>query len=168
MFPNARATEIRTTSPATALYNCVAWAVRCENRIIWPDEEKIHAWPTNLPREDSSDNFLAFFRMCHFTDTDNNFDEAGMEYIAIYTKDKIVTHIARTTDSDLYRNKWKWTSKLGSEADIHHVDLTTIENETYGRAAYFMKRRYSPMPPPLPLLDPPAPRLVRPDGSRLL
>lgn len=166
-FPNARAAEIELTSPATEVYNCVAWAVRCEDRPIWPDEEGQLAWPSSLPREDSLANFLTFFRMCGFVHAGNSVDDPEMEYIALYTREGYVSHVARTTDNERYRSRLKWTSKLGSLADVHHLNAATIENESYGQATHFMRRPYRTVPPRLPLMEPPPPRLIRPDGSRL-
>jgi hypothetical protein len=57
----------------------------------------------------------------------------GVEKVALYAKDGVVTHAARQL-----ADGW-WTSKLGSNIDMRHR-LDAVEGPTYGRVVQCLAR----------------------------
>lgn len=164
-FPNKiESVNFHTTSPATADYNCIAWAASIDSRVIWPDEDEQLGWPPNLPRVETLDAFIQFFGLLGYTDCANGSAEDGIEKVAIYMRDGKVTHAARQKTSGL------WTSKMGPGVDADHSDPLVLANGIYGTPVHFMRRQRG-VGLPLPELHPPPaapPLLLNAAGAPLL
>ena len=52
-FPNLRNSGYSITSPATAEYNCIAWASGDTGAWWWPDPMNLYYWPPAIPRENT-------------------------------------------------------------------------------------------------------------------
>jgi hypothetical protein len=144
----------------TPRYNCLAWAVSRDAANIWPDPDT--AWPVVLPRDESVEGIAAFFQLVGFQDCQNSNFEPGFEKVAIYAREKLVTHVARQLE------KGQWTSKLGALADVRHTTLQVLEGGadvafSFGSVVKVMRRRVTGTPPPLPEMRPRIPTIVRPE-----
>lgn len=138
------------TSGQTNLYNCLSWAVGVSNRWIWPDEYETGAWPPQLPRNETLENFRRFFELCGFVNCENGDLNCQLEKIAIYTDDdNNVCHVARQLQDG------KWTSKLGVSVDISHLTDLLICGRKYPYVSAYMARALTGEPPRLPDLAPP-------------
>lgn len=160
-FPNRTDNNSKPTSPATAEYNCVAWAAHDQRNYIWPDARQQFAWPPNLPRIDSVPSIRFFFESIGFSVCLDGRLEAGFEKVAIYADGNGPQHVARQLRSGI------WTSKLGPAADIEHTTVNVLESGPYGNVVLYMKRR-SNGPPTLPPLHPPPAKLITPGGDPLV
>ena len=134
--------------------------------MIWPDEDEQFGWPSDIPREETVKAFELFFSKMGFVRTQNAELEQGYEKVAIYARDATATHVARQILQKPYVGCW--TSKLGSEVDIRHATINSIEGIAYGSVALILKRKYDGRPPSIPELFPPPPKLVSPLGKTLL
>ncbi len=151
------------TSDATPLYNCVSWALHCNDRVIWPDERDQWGWPPAVQRNETPQAFREFFELMDFHVCQGSAFEQGFEKIAIYAKDGAVQHVSRQLRTGV------WTSKMGAGADGDHPTLDELcpdFNEAI--VALYMRRRDTGRPPALPPLHPPPPRLITPDGGPLI
>ena len=52
-FPHLAEQGYDETSPATPLYNCIAWAVGETDAWWWPTPEAVCYWPPGAPREET-------------------------------------------------------------------------------------------------------------------
>jgi hypothetical protein len=161
VFPSAPRGAIRVTSPATAEYNCVAWAACSTRYVIWPDEDEQYSWPPTLPREETIAALAAFFVLVGYEQCPDPAFQMGYTKIAIYERDGGPTHVARQGAQG------RWTSKLGGEADIEHR-LPDDLSDVYGRPVFFMRRADDGRIHKLPPLHPPPPRLITVGGARLM
>ena len=133
-YPNL--VNYRVTSQATENYNCVAWALKQEDVVWWPDpwEPPLYRWPDDIPRSDTLPSFLAFFKALNFTECGSSTHEEGFIKIAIYTNDNCVTHVARLCSNG------KWTSKLGGDEDIEHT-LEELVGPWSGQPICYLKKK---------------------------
>ena len=156
-FPNKiEGVNFKTTSPVDENYNCIAWAAATEvNRVIWPDDQDLLAWPPTIPRDESLNSFIAFFGLLGFSVCNSGEHVSGLEKIAIYMRDGKVKHACRQKSDGV------WTSKLGPGVDADHLTPNVLADGSYGVIVQFMYRPDGP-PPKLPDLYPP------PAGPRLL
>ncbi len=150
LFPMA-GRSIKFTSGATDKYNCIAWALHLDQRVVWPDEDQQMAWPPNIAREETVEAFSQFLLLVGFEQISNCAFEPGYEKVALYVHDGLVQHAARSCPDG------SWTSKLGSGVDISHPTPETIAAGLYGwPVRYFRRPGFAP--PILPDLHPlPAP-----------
>lgn len=122
------------TSPATAEYNCIAWAAEDTSACWWPDPSYIYFWPPNLPREETVETFMRAYETLGYIYCDSADYEDGFEKIAIFIhSDGKPKHAAKQLTSG------SWTSKLGQAEDIEHA-LDGVAGSIYGRVAAIMKR----------------------------
>ena len=135
VFPRLRVTGYNVTSPATAEYNCIAWAASENDCWWWPDPSGSAYWPEHSPREATLDAFLATFSALGFETCSSEILEPGVEKIAIYVNSQgEPTHISRQLSSG------RWTSKLGKSEDIEH-DFNGLDNSAvYGSVARILRR----------------------------
>lgn len=163
LFPNIFG-RWQNTSPFNCEYNCIGHAIQTDKYFIWPDARNLYAWPESLPRNESLDNFIEFFRRAGFSRCATTNIISGIEKIAIYAKSDLVKHAARQLPGHD-----KWTSKLSDGIDIMHDTAEVLEQGTYGNIAAVMYRIDTGAPPVLPgdMWPPPA-RLIRPDGMPLV
>jgi hypothetical protein len=159
LFPNAVLDDnCRITSPQTDDYNCIAWSIHVNDMDIWPgDILSYKVWPINLPREETVENFIEFYKLCGFELCDHPQLENGWEKVALYLKNGIPQHAARQIAVG------HWESKLGTDADVQHLNLEVYESDVYGRAQVFFKRRVRPQGYVLPELVPKKiPKIIMP------
>lgn len=135
-FPNLASSEYKLTSPDTIDYNCVAWAAEDDQTWWWPDAQNTHYWPPGVPREETLEAFKQAFQTIGYQVCEGDALEEGFQKIAIYTdSNNVPKHVARQLSSG------KWTSKLGSDEDIEHVNLQGLAGQPgYGEVTCFMKR----------------------------
>ena len=150
-----------TTSGQTSLYNCIAYSVWNEFTYIWPDPDEEYAWPPTIPRNDSIEAFLEFYRLCGFEQCVDIVPEPGHEKIIIYELNGRVAHAARQL------NDRQWTSKVGDLTDVMHINPEVVESERNGYPTYAVRRPWTGTPPQLPPLHPPLTDLVDPQGQPL-
>ena len=132
-FPGLLEAPWRVTSPASAKYNCIAWAAGDSTRWWWPSPTEVGYWPDQVPRQETIQSFFALFLFLGFEPCDSALPEAGIEKIALYGKGSRPTHAARQIDTGL------WTSKLGPLEDIEH-SLESLESEVYGVVVQVFRR----------------------------
>jgi hypothetical protein len=139
-----------------SFFSISAWAVWSDSQPIWPDERGQFGWPPDLNREETPEAFAAFFRMIGFELCASGALERGLEKIAIYVSNGLVTHPARQLSNG------RWTSKMGSGCDAEHPNTDILCGEGYGRVAFYMCRLATGTAPELPPLKPPPPLIIAP------
>lgn len=132
-FPFLADEGFTETSPATAQYNCIAWAAGRTDEWWWPLPLGAYSWPAGIPRTETLDSFLLAFQSLGYTKCEDQKLEPGFERIALFTLDGKPTHAARQLADGF------WTSKLGKWIDISH-SLNGLVGPMYGEVAAFMKR----------------------------
>jgi hypothetical protein len=134
LFPNLRTTVFAIRGPSTHQYNCVAWAMGRPTEIWWPDRRS--HWPlrqfgVNLK------NFVAAVAAIGFEPSITAEPELGYEKIALYTLDRVPTHVARIESSTM------WISKLGMLELIEHAP-EALDGVEYGTPTHFFRSRTPP------------------------
>ena len=120
------------TSVPTPDYNCIAWALGVNDAWWWPDVMEVYYWPPHLPRVASPEVFSKLFEEHGYSPCSSGAFTPGVTKIALYTREGKVTHAARQLSNG------KWTSKLGSDADISHGRTSDVECRLYGNVtSYF-------------------------------
>ena len=135
-FPLLADSAVSPTSPRTREYNCIAWAAGVTNEWWWPGSPDDY-WPIQAPQNESLGAFIVAFVSQGFVSCADGYLQEGFEKVAIYVKDDEVQHMARQLPSGY------WTSKIGKNIDIEHVDLEALEGPLYGSVAHFMRRAIS-------------------------
>lgn len=134
-FPHITNSGYNIDSPATAEYNCVAWAAGDTESWWWPDPQNQYYWPPGIPREATLETFVKAFQMFGYSCCRDASCEKSYEKIAIYSNSsKKPTHVARQSISG------RWTSKLGRKEDVEH-GLDAFMGSDYGDISVIMKRR---------------------------
>jgi hypothetical protein len=135
-FPRLTPHNHRVTSPATEIYNCVAWAAEDVEHWWQPGEYWL---PANWPKDDFGLKALEqAFRALGYESCDIYTSlESGFAKVALYGSGFIYTHAARQLP------KGKWTSKLGRGEDIEHDSPDDVAGGVYGVVMSIMKRRVS-------------------------
>lgn len=138
-FPNLTSQNYEETSPATTLYNCIAWGVGNDARWWWPDPANAYYWPQGVPREESIAAFELAFATMGYARCTNGTLEADVEKVAIYGilvgGEIYPTHAARQLPDG------RWTSKLGTCEDIEHDTPEVLNGPAYGSTVCFLARR---------------------------
>lgn len=134
-FPHIADSDYFILSPATAEYNCVAWAAGDKGTWWEPDPQNIYYWPPGIPREYTIEAYTKAFKTFGYKLCKETSCEKGYEKVVIYV-DSInkPTHAARQLVSG------RWTSKLGSLEDVEH-GLDAFLGSRYGDIGVIMKRR---------------------------
>jgi hypothetical protein len=114
-FPNLAQEGYTTVSPATRIYNCIAWAAGRQDQWWWPDPGNFYFCPSGVPRAETLDVFFQAFAQMGYDRCDNGDLEAGFKKVAFYESAGIPTHAARQLLDG------SWTSKLGKNVDITHT-----------------------------------------------
>lgn len=122
----------KPTSPASPIYNCIAWALGINNRWWWPQNPDAY-WPMVCPEAVTIPAFQSAFSVCGFEPCKKGQLEIGYEKIALYAKGNQPTHAARQL-----RNG-RWSSKCGQNVDIEHK-LRELEGEKYGKVIMYFRR----------------------------
>lgn len=134
-FPALQQDGFELTSPATAAYNCVAWAADDNKRWWEPDPYGLFFWPPDAPRNWSMASMMAAFETLEYVSCDDSNLEEGIEKIAIYENSfGSPTHVAWQKDDG------RWSSKLGEGQDIVHNTVEGLYGQIYGVARVYMKR----------------------------
>jgi hypothetical protein len=135
IFPGLVKGHFRITSPATRIYNCIAWAAEDEEHWWWPDTEGNYYWPVSAPRVETLEAFKLSFGQLDYEECSSSDLEEGWQKVAIFVDiSGKPTHAARQLESGV------WTSKCGRLEDIEHT-LVSLEGNSYGRAVCFMRRK---------------------------
>ena|SRR5437879_4664187 len=132
-FPHLSVEGFVETSPATRVYNCIAWAVGRDDAWWWPAEGPDIHWPEGVPRMETVEAFWQLFESLGYVRCESGDLETGFEKVALYVKDRFPEHAARQLPDG------RWTSKLGKQIDISH-QLAGLEGPAYGQVRGFMKR----------------------------
>jgi hypothetical protein len=132
LFPNLARTGYTPTSPASQVYNCLAWALGDDAN--WWEPAGSYYWPPDLPREDTIQTVGRIFEQRGYVQCDTDAFEPGFEKVAIYGDDDGFLHAARQLGSG------RWTSKLGRLVDIEHLALEGLAGKEYGSPRLLMRR----------------------------
>lgn len=137
-LPNLNDQNCQVTSPATARYNCIAWAVAETFRWWWPDPMNIGYWPPTIRREETVAAFIQAYSTRGFRLCFDGTREEGVEKVALYgvgaPGHETPTHAA------LQLENGEWTSKLGPFEDITHSLPDDVNGPVYGHVVCFLSR----------------------------
>ncbi|MHB1426826.1 MAG: DUF7689 domain-containing protein [Gemmataceae bacterium] len=134
LFPRLRGTAYRITSPASEVYNCIAWAAGDTGHWWWPGDPARTYWPIGTPRLETLEAFRDAFATLGYVVCAQADLEPGFEKIALFTEaDGTPTHAARQLPDGT------WTSKLGMSEDIQHA-LEDLAGNVYGSVVQILKR----------------------------
>jgi hypothetical protein len=134
LFPGLIGKNYQVTSPASDVYNCIAWAAESVSEWWWPIDATGHYWPPGVAKTESIPAFHDAFATLGYAGCTDAELESGYEKIAIFADDNgIPTHASRQLPNG------QWTSKLGKLEDIEHVLLDLTGNE-YGTVVMIMRR----------------------------
>ena len=162
--------NIDVKSPATDVYNCIAYAMGSED--IWVASGGAPYgwcawWPAGVARDLTPESLIAAFKAVGFEQCDNALPEAGYDKVVLYRRydDKlkcvIWTHAARVVGVH------RLHSKFGRIYDAQHNDGDVFEGYLYGEEYAYMRRRESDRN--LTALQLPKQSHVRfPDGEHLI
>jgi hypothetical protein len=135
-FPNSFEFPFEITSPETAQYNCVAWALGDSEH--WWEADEDFQWLDDIEYSQTLNALQSFFEKFNFQISSNLLFEIGFEKVVLYSDDGVqCSHVSRQLDENL------WTSKLGVSYDVSH-NINALENGMYGQVALIMKRRHTP------------------------
>jgi hypothetical protein len=131
-YPHLTPTNHRVTSPATGIYNCLAWAAG-ENFRWW---EPGRYWPCPLLGSVFTlADVIAALRTVGYDLCPDGIPEAGFDKVALYAEGiDDPTHVARQLHDG------RWTSKLGDWEDIEHDTAGDVAGGLYGDVVQFMRR----------------------------
>ncbi|HZU37138.1 MAG TPA: hypothetical protein VFA18_14550 [Gemmataceae bacterium] len=132
-FPNLATTGYTTTSAATFVYNCIAWAAGVTDDWWWPDPMGVSTWPASATRAETITAFEEAFQSLGYTPGADDRLEPGFEKVALYALGGMPKHAARQLPNGL------WTSKLGELEDIEHT-LEALNGAWYGAVVSILKR----------------------------
>ena len=133
LFPNSFDFPFEITSPETAQYNCVAWALGDSEN--WWEADEDYLWLDDIEFSTSLFAVQSLFEKFNFEISDNAIFENDYEKVALFSDDNwTCTHVARQLDNEF------WTSKLGVSYDISHT-LDALENGIYGQVVLILKRK---------------------------
>jgi hypothetical protein len=132
-FPNLQQLSYKITSPPSAQYNCIGWALGDQENWWWPDPLGLGYWPKNARREETLESFERAFVTEGFVRCENAEPEPSVVKIALYAIGQQPTHAARQLENGM------WSSKLGPLEDIEHT-LDGLEGELYGTVCLIVRR----------------------------
>jgi hypothetical protein len=135
IFPDLKeGVTFQFTSHADPNYNCLSWALSCDNRIF--DNAAGCLWPWKEIACDTPEGWTAFCEHHGFAVIpDNNTDFVlDIEKIAILQNQDAEMHATRQDRTG------KWKSKLGEIGpDIDHTDLLSLRS-CYGEVVKVLQR----------------------------
>jgi hypothetical protein len=132
LFPELRGSDFRLTSRATALYNCIAWAVGVNDD--WWEYRHPYTWP-KAPRNPTVAAAIAVFVGQGFEQCADASPEVGWHKVAVYGDASGYTHAAKQLPNG------RWSSKLGKLQDIEHDTLESLYNTDYGKVVCILRKR---------------------------
>jgi hypothetical protein len=137
LFPGLRNSGYRISSPPSADYNCIAWALGETTSWWWPDNDPDNDavyWPPKIVREETLAAFIAAFALRGFEPCASNGHEVGFEKVALFASaDGVPTHATRQLPSGV------WSSKIGTLEDIEHP-LHALCGDLYGTVVQLLRR----------------------------
>lgn len=123
------------TSPATAIYNCIAWAMGLNDRWVDPAINSPGHWWPPIPERDCNPNSLVkAFEYMGFIQCSNGNIETGFDKVALYKREANWTHAARILMDNEYH------SKMGGAWNIHHSSGNVFKDSIYGEVYTYMRR----------------------------
>lgn len=134
-------------SEKSKLYNCIAWAMHCQDRWVAPDYEAGHWWPEGVADDFTPQSLVDAFVAVGFEVAENGDPEIGYNKVALYKGYSrmlgytIWTHAARVVAPGILH------SKFGDAFDGKHssgsVKKTTPSwiDYSYGEIFRYMKRK---------------------------
>ena len=134
-FPNLTPANHRIIGPASAQFNCIAWA--CGDTEQWWQPGPNAFWPVTCDPDAcwTLANLIAALATVGYVACGDAAPESGFEKIAVYAHSEAeYTHAARQLPSG------KWTSKLGKWELIEHDTPEDVSGGVYGTIFQFMKR----------------------------
>ena len=143
LFPDLQQDAgFKITSYEDINYNCIAWALLYTNRWVQPPNtyyglDGVHYfWPDGINKTNDIGSLVELFELKGYTVCNSAVHEVGYRKVALYcdTKNRM-THAARQLPSGL------WTSKIGQDHDIAHTKPEGVENNSYGKVAFIMKKK---------------------------
>ena len=132
VFPNLNDADFIETSQDAVEYNRVAHAAGATDQWWWPSLNSY--WPPGVPREPTLEAFAEALSTLGYEPCDTDVVETEIEKIAVYADQHGPQHVARQLAGG------RWTSKLGRDVDITHVDLNCLEDGAYGKVVLLLKR----------------------------
>lgn len=123
-WPKLTLDNYRTTSQATARYNCLAF-VNGDERHWWDlDHGGRYFWPDSIPKDWTKSSFMKLFISNGYVTGSSHTHENGKQKIAIYVNldDLQPSHVAIS-------NGTTWKSKLGAWQDVEHDSLDVFEGD---------------------------------------
>ncbi|HEY4222003.1 MAG TPA: DUF6209 family protein [Myxococcota bacterium] len=137
-LPKLTQDNFTAIGPCDGGYNCIAWSLGSRAEWVWPGES-IAAFDELYRRQG--------YEPLGAVDDDALKRDPALDKIALYGLHNSggfeVTHAARMDANGT------WTSKLGTETLIRHVDVHVVEGPSYGELArVYARRRSGPLPTP--------------------
>jgi hypothetical protein len=129
-FPGLKETGYYLSSEADDQYNCIAWAASIDSEFWSPLPG--YRWPGE--RTLLVESLVSLFADLGYVLCESDSREEGYEKIAIYAQRGVWKHAARQLSDG------KWTSKLGPDEDIVHVELDGLDGPLYGSVHSIMRR----------------------------
>ena len=131
-FPRLSPENHRQTSPASIIYNCIAWSAG-DVKHWW--QPGIY-WPVAVQPQDYGIGVLEeLFKSLGYQDCEMDFSlQTGFEKVALFGYSLYYTHAARQLPTG------KWTSKLGKGEDIEHDTPHDVGGGVYGEVVQIMKK----------------------------
>ena len=139
-LPGLDASDFAITSTKTEEYNCIAWALKEDDR-WWSHNDLLgHYWPEGVRRAGTVSAYQAALATEGFEICDSGEVVDGVEKIALFAAGDEFTHVARQLPNG------RWTSKLGRDCDIEHelealvAARSPMPSYRYGEVVAFMQR----------------------------
>jgi hypothetical protein len=140
LFPRLRGTAYCITSPASDVYNCIAWAAGDTEHWWWPGDPARTYSPLEVPRQETLEACRDAFATLGYVVCEQADLEPGFEKIALFAEaDGTPAHAARQLRDGT------WTSKLGMSEDIQRA-LEDLTGTVYGSVVQLLKRGLQPSP----------------------
>jgi hypothetical protein len=135
-FPNI-GEDARITSPSTADYNCVAWALGEADRWWEAGTPPGYYWPDGVPADHLLTSLIAALESVGFSRCENDELEPGFEKVALFEGDDTeYAHVSKQLPNG------RWSSKLGAWEDIEHrLEALVGPAPAYGTLHCFMRRQ---------------------------
>ena len=137
-LPNLTDQNCSITSPASTLYNCIAWAAGDDSRWWEPDPFDLYYWPPHVPRTFTTEALLQVYGMLGFRLCFDGVLEQGIEKLALYGKGPAGAEVP--THAALQLPNGTWTSKLGNFEDVMHTTADDVNGPCYGQVLCFLAR----------------------------
>lgn len=152
VFPDLRDdVNFEILSPETPVYNCIAWAMRFDDR--WVDVEVGPGcwWPDGVERSMSPNALVHAFEAVGFVVCDDEHFEEEFNKVVLYKNERTNqwTHAARVVSESKEHSKFGQSWDGTHSHDVLSRTAQGCESLSYGVAYAFMKRSISYKMPPL-------------------